>query len=230
MKILNMAMVAALLLGQAAYGSVITYSAVLLGTSEVPPTGSLGTGQATVIINTLAQTMEVQVTFSGLLGPTTASHIHCCTTLPDAGNAGVATTTPTFTNFPLGVTSGSYDLTAAGTYNPAFVTAEGSVAIAEAALLGGIAAGDSYLNIHTSVDPGGEIRGYLAAAALEPATFLLAGAALAGLVILRRKRAAEAPRRKNLTAPTWPSPPAARARTRRDAFWCMPGGRPDESG
>src|ERR1035441_9141981 len=76
--------------------------------------------------------------------------IHCCTALPDAGNAGVATTTPTFTNFPLGVTSGSYDftydLTAAGTYNPAFVTAEGSVAIAEAALLGGIAAGDSYLN------------------------------------------------------------------------------------
>src|ERR1017187_10586968 len=48
MKILNMAMVAALLLGQAAYGSVITYTAVLLGTSEVPPTGSLGTGQATV--------------------------------------------------------------------------------------------------------------------------------------------------------------------------------------
>jgi hypothetical protein len=189
-----MAMVAALLLGQAAYGSVITYTAVLLGTSEVPPTGSLGTGQATVIINTLAQTMEVQVTFSLLGGTTTASHIHCCTALPDAGNAGVATTTPTFTNFPLGVTSGSYDftydLTAAGTYNPAFVTAEGSVAIAEAALLGGIAAGDSYLNIHTSVDPGGEIRGYLAAAAPEPATFLLAGAALAGILIRRRKRAA----------------------------------------
>src|ERR1017187_2499643 len=194
MRHLNMAMVAALVLGQAAYGSVITYSAVLLGTSEVPSTGSPGTGQATVIINTLAQTMEVQVTFSGLEGPTTASHIHCCTASPGAGNAGVATTTPTFTNFPLGVTSGSYDftydLTAAGTYNPAFVSAEGSVAIAEAALLGGIAAGDLYLNIHTTVDPGGEIRGYLAAAAPEPATFLLAGAALAGLVILRRKRAA----------------------------------------
>ena len=81
-------------------------------------------------------------------------------------------------------------LTAAGTYNPAFVTAEGSVAIAEAALLRGIAAGDSYLNIHTSVEPGGEIRGYLAAAAPEPATFLLAGAALAGILIRRRKRAA----------------------------------------
>src|ERR1035437_3164279 len=137
MRHLNMAMVAALVLGQAAYGSVITYSAVLIGTSEVPSTGSPGTGQATVIINTLAQTMEVQVTFSGLQGTTTASHIHCCTALPDAGNAGVATTTPTFTNFPLGVTSGSYDftydLTAAGTYTPAFVPPGGTAPIGEAA-------------------------------------------------------------------------------------------------
>src|ERR1019366_8011875 len=103
------------------------------GRAKFRPTGSPVTEQSTVIINTLAQTMEVQLTFSGLQGTTTASHIHCCTALPDAGNAGVATTTPTFTNFPLGVTSGSYDftydLTAAGTYNPAFVTAEGSVAI-----------------------------------------------------------------------------------------------------
>ena len=194
MKILNMAMVAALLLGQAAYGSVITYSAVLLGTSEVPPTGSLGTGQATVIINTLAQTMEVQVTFSLLGGTTTASHIHCCTASPGAGSAGVATTTPTFLGFPLGVTSGTYDntldLTASSSYNPAFVTAEGSVASAEAALMAGLAAGDTYLNIHTSLNPTGEIRGYLTTAAPEPSTLLMAGAALAGLVILRRKRAA----------------------------------------
>src|ERR1035437_11161667 len=197
MKILNMAMVAALLLGQAAYGSVITYTAVLLGTSEVPPTGSLGTGQATVIIHPLAQTMEVQVTFSGLGGTTTASHIHYCTASPGAGSAGVATTTPTFLGFPLGVTSGTYDntldLTASTSYNPAFVTAEGSVASAEAALMAGLAAGDTYLNIHPSLNPGGEIRGYLTTAAPEPSTLLMAGAALAGLVILRRKRAASLP-------------------------------------
>ena len=101
---------------------------------------------------------------------------------------------PTFLGFPLGVTSGTYDntldLTASSSYNPAFVTAEGSVASAEAALMAGLAAGDTYLNIHTSLNPTGEIRGYLTTAAPEPSTLLMAGAALAGLVILRRKRAA----------------------------------------
>ncbi|HME07225.1 MAG TPA: CHRD domain-containing protein [Bryobacteraceae bacterium] len=194
MRMLKIATLAALVLGLAANGATITYDATLLGTSEVPPTGSPGTGQATVIVDTVAQTMEVIVQFSGLLGTTTASHIHCCTAIPDVGNAGVATTTPTFAGFPLGVTGGTYDhtldLTLASSYNPAFVTAEGSVANAEAALLAGIAAGDSYLNIHSTVDPGGEIRGYLAVATPEPATFLWAGAALAGLASLRRKRAA----------------------------------------
>ena len=194
MKTLNIAtVVAALVLGQAAYSGTITYVADLLGTSEVPPNASPGTGEATVIIDTLAQTMEVQVQFSGLLGITTASHIHCCTAIPDTGNAGVATTLPYFAGFPIGVTSGTYDhtldLTLSSSYNPAFVTANGgSVATAEVALLAGIAAGDSYLNIHSTVFSGGEIRGYLAEVP-EPATFLMAGVALAGIAIRRRKRA-----------------------------------------
>jgi hypothetical protein len=93
------------------------------------------------------------------------------------------------------VTSGTYDmtldLTSSSSYNPAFVTAEGSVATAEAALLAGIAAGDAYLNIHTTIYPGGEIRGFLEPASVpEPATFLLVGAWLAGIAILWLNRAA----------------------------------------
>ena len=192
-KSLIMVTLAALVLGQAAYGSIITYGAPLLGTSEVPPNASTGTGMATVIIDTVLQTMEVQVTFSGLVGTTTASHIHCCTASPGTGNAGVVTTTPTFTDFPLSVTSGTYDhmfdLTLSSSYNPAFVTAEGgTITGAETALLAGLAAGDAYLNIHTNVFPGGEIRGFLEPVP-EPATLLLPGIALAGIV-LRRKRAA----------------------------------------
>jgi hypothetical protein len=76
--------------------------------------------------------MFIDVSFSGLLGTTTASHIHCCTPTPLSGTAGVATTTPTFAGFPLGVTSGTYmntlDLTLASSYNPAFVTANGIAA------------------------------------------------------------------------------------------------------
>ena len=78
------------------------------------------------------------------------------------------------------------DLTLASSYNPMFVTAEGGLANAEAALIAGIETGHTYLNVDSTTFPGGEIRGYLVPAP-EPATFLLAGVALAGLVY-RRKR------------------------------------------
>lgn len=162
----------------------ITYDAVLSGASESPATPSTGTGSAIVTINTVAQTMEVNVTFSGLSSGDTASHIHCC--VAPGGNAGVATTTPTFPGFPSGVTAGSYDnvfdLTAASTYNPAFVTAQGSVANAETVLLAGLAAADAYLNIHTTLYPGGEIRGYLTLAAPEPSSLWLLSMRLLALV------------------------------------------------
>jgi hypothetical protein len=46
---------------------------------------------------------------------------------------------------------------------PAFITAEGGLANAEAALIAGIEGGLTYFNIHTSSNPGGEIRGELTA-------------------------------------------------------------------
>ena len=173
--------------------ATLTYVATLSGAAEVPSNASPGTGLAIVTIDTVANTMEVNVTFSGLTGTTTASHIHCCTASPGTGNAGVATTTPTFTSFPLGVTSGTYDitldLTLASTYNPAFVTAEGSVASAETALLAGLAAGETYLNIHTTSYAEGEIRGYLVATPLPAALPLFAtGLGALGLLLLRGKR------------------------------------------
>ena len=67
--------------------------------------------------------------------------------------------------FPLGVTAGTYtrtfDMTDPASYNPAFVTANGGTTGAEAALLAGLQAGQAYLNIHTTMFPGGEIRGFL---------------------------------------------------------------------
>ena len=174
----------------AVHAGIIVYGASLVGSQEVPPTGSPGTGAALVTIDTVMQTLSVNVTFSGLGSGTTASHIHCCA--PLGVNAMVATTTPTFPGFPLGVTSGTYnmtfDLTMSSSYNPAFVTANGgTVASAESTLLAGLAAGQTYLNIHTTNFGGGEIRGQLAVVP-EPATWILTGATLAGLAAARRKK------------------------------------------
>ena len=170
------------------------YTTTLSGPGEAPPNASPGTGTASVIFDATAHTLEVQATFSGLLSPTTASHIHCCVVPP--GPAGVATMVPTFSLFPLGVTSGTFDQTLstllASTYNPAFVTANGgTVAGAEAALVAGLNAGQSYLNIHTTDFPGGEIRGFLVAAPIpEPESYalLLAGLALLRAAVRRGKR------------------------------------------
>jgi hypothetical protein len=117
------------------------------------------------LFNDSANTLEVMVTFSGLEAGTTASHIHAPTSAPFTGTAGVATTTPFFPGFPLGVTFGTYDhvldLSSAASYNPSFVTANGGIPGAEAVLIGALNDGESYLNIHTTQFPGGEIRGFL---------------------------------------------------------------------
>ena len=148
------------------HAAVLHYQTTLTGPNESPANASPGTGTGEVTIDNVAHTMRVQAAFSGLTGTTTASHIHAATALPGTGTAGVATTTPTFTGFPLGVTSGIYDhtfdLTLASSYNPSFVTANGgTTAGAEAALLAAIAADKAYLNIHSTTFGGGEIRGFL---------------------------------------------------------------------
>ena len=149
-----------------AHAAVLTYQAVLNGPNESPPNGSLGTGTAQVDINTTTNMMHVYARFVKLTGNTTASHIHAATVVAGAGTAGVATTTPTFAGFPLGVKFGTYnntlDLTLASSYNPSYITANGgTTASAQAALLAAIAAGKAYFNIHSNVFPGGEIRGFL---------------------------------------------------------------------
>src|SRR6516164_7019791 len=164
-------LLAALMLPVAgAHAKPTTFVTNLLGANELPPTGSTATGSATITLDPAANTLRVQVTFSGLTSNTVMAHIHCClASLFANANVGVATTVSAFPGFPLGVTSGTYDhvlaLIIASSYNPAFVTLQGgTVANAEAALINGIQNGETYLNIHTVNFPSGEIRGLLVAA------------------------------------------------------------------
>ena len=165
------------------------YKATLLGANENPPVASPGGGVAFLTVD--GDLLTVSTTFSNLIGNVAAAHVHCCAAAP--ANAGVATQIPSFPGFPTGVTSGSYsqafDLDAVGTYNPAFVTANGGTAQgARTALLTALGDGQTYFNIHTTFAPGGEIRGQFALIP-EPASWalMIAGFGLAGVAIRWRR-------------------------------------------
>ena len=163
------------------HASWVVYNVVLNGANEFPANASPGTGTATVAIDAVAHKMYIHLDFAGTNGPTSACHIHAATAVAGTGTAGVATTTPYFAGFPIGVNAGSYDntldTTLASSWNPAYITLNGgSTATAEAALFAAIAAGKAYLNVHTARPlgvPGGEIRGFLlpAQVAVEATTW-----------------------------------------------------------
>jgi hypothetical protein len=181
---------------QDARGAFLVYTAALDGQSEAPPNASPGVGFATVTIDDVNFTMRVQATFSGLIGNTTAAHIHAATANPLTGTAGVATQVPSFSGFPLGVKAGSmdttFDLNVASSYNPSYITNNGgTVASARAALLAAIDQERSYFNIHTSFVPGGEIRGFLQPTPAPPGVILLG---VGGVCLLARRRWAGAGR------------------------------------
>ena len=127
---------------QPAYGGPLT------GAQEVPNVTTTATGQGTAVINADGSTITYIVTYSGLSGTVNASHIH-------TGAAGVAG------GVILPLVPGPSPMT--GTLTAANFTPSGAVTtFAEA--VAAIRAGTTYFNLHTTANPGGEIRGQIQAA------------------------------------------------------------------
>jgi len=175
--------------------ALFTYNLSLSGPNESPINASPGIGSGTVTIDDATFQMVILMSFSGLTGTTTAAHIHAATAVPLTGTAGVATTNPSFTGFPTGVTAGTFsstlDMTQVASYNAAFVTANGgTTSSAFTAFKAAADANKAYFNIHTSTFGGGEIRSFLAPVPEPTSAALLAIGAGVGLV--RRRRACRA--------------------------------------
>ncbi|MFS2024052.1 CHRD domain-containing protein [Massilia sp. CT11-137] len=167
-----------------------SYRAVATGALESPPNPSPGTSLVTIDLG--GKEMFVDMPFRDLDGTTTDAHIHCCTGTAFTGVAPVAVP---FQDFPMGVTAGTYSkaipLDDAMSYDPAFVSTHGGTASsAETALIDAINANEAYVNIHTSLYPNGELRGWLVAAPPVPETaeWSMLAVGLAGLMWMSRRR------------------------------------------
>jgi hypothetical protein len=186
---LSLSLITLALANQLANAHTLIYEFDLSGLNERPPVATTGSGFARATFDLDLVTMRIEANFQDLLGNATAAHIHCCD-FNAAGNAGVATMTPSFLGFPTGGTSGTYDhtfdMTLASSYRAAFITASGgTISGALSALLAELDTGRAYFNIHSSLFGPGEIRGQ-AVFVPEPASAMLALVSL-GLPLFTRR-------------------------------------------
>jgi hypothetical protein len=119
----------------AASAEPVIFKADLRASNEVPPNTSKASGSAEANFDTKTKNLSVTVTFSGLSGPSIGVHVHGPG--EPGKNAGIVLPF----NFVL---------------SPAKLSA--TLTDSQAADL---MAGRWYVNVHTELNPGGEIRGQL---------------------------------------------------------------------
>lgn len=134
-------------------GSDTNFTSALSAANEIPSNPSTATATANYSVS--GTTVSYTITFSGLSGPPTQSHIHVGT---DTVNGGVVVP---FTGLP-STASGSFN----GTFTAANVAAgtAGGVTINKNdldSLITAMRNGQAYTNIHTTARPAGEIRGQI---------------------------------------------------------------------
>jgi CHRD domain-containing protein len=117
--------------GGASMAANAKYKADMKGSSEVPPTGSSGTGKANITYDTKSKKLSWVVTYSGLSGEPTAAHFH--------GPAAPGKNAGPVVDISGDIKKGSAELTPDQAKD--------------------LQAGKWYVNIHTEKFPDGEIRG-----------------------------------------------------------------------
>jgi hypothetical protein len=131
--------------------STTDFTAKLDGASEVPAVTTTATGTATA--NRVGSTIVYSVTYSGLSGAPTASHIH----IGAQGAAGPVRFNFCGTGAPVPACPTGVAGTISGTGDATFLA--GGISLDS--LNSAMKAGNAYVNIHTATNAGGEIRGLL---------------------------------------------------------------------
>jgi hypothetical protein len=142
-------------------GTATTLNAVLSATQEVPPTTSTATGTATVTVDAAKTTINVTLNTAGLTN-VISSHIHFGKAGANGGILFSLFKSPDDGTFPATLTK---TLTSA---NFTADTANGINTFADA--IAAILAGNTYVNVHTQANQGGEIRGQIGPVSLAAVT------------------------------------------------------------
>ena len=147
----------------------LEFTAALTGAAERPdPVTTTATGSASVVATTGSSdvydpgsnnftTLTYSVTVTGLSGPATAAHLHGPATADEVANP-IATLTLT--------SAGTSGASASGS-----LTSTSDPNVSGDSLVTLLATGKIYVNVHTTANPNGEIRGQVV-----PATFFVARA------------------------------------------------------
>lgn len=159
----KMFVAAALLLCVAgsAQATIHNYNFPMDGLQETPPVATPGTGTCDVSLDDVSLAINVNCTFSGLIGTANNAHIHG--PAPIGSPAGVILGL-TFTPSTSGVITGAGILSATNAQH----------------VLDGL----TYVNLHSSFRPGGEIRGQIVP---EPTSALMLGMGATWLIARRRR-------------------------------------------
>lgn len=151
-----------------ASAATVNLFASIDGNQEVPPTGSPATGTGVMSHDTITNLLNWTITYSGFVNTPTVSHFHG--PAPVGTNAGVQ----------VDIVANSGGSIASPMIGSATITDA-----QEADLLAGL----WYINIHSNVFPGGEIRGQVQVVPI-PAAVWLFGSGLLGLIGIARKKSA----------------------------------------
>jgi hypothetical protein len=145
----------------------ILFDISLDGFQEAPPVPTPGFGTGTLTLDDATGDYTISGSFSGLIGTSTLAHIHGPAAIGVPAGVVVGLT------IDIGVTTGTFS--GAGTFT--------------APQMASLLAELYYVNIHSTVVPGGEIRGQILISAVpEPGSLTLLALGLVGMTCAARQR------------------------------------------